>query len=367
MHLVDSNPDDVTWVTDLAVADTENGRDVALGALCDGFVGQARAKQRIQFVRKIGSTHGCLLCRYAHDHAPVHNCQRSALLLYALPKATIAPMHKTIDKILAELMARDGLNQAELARLSNVGQPTISRILKPLGPKGIKEPTDKQVRPLASALGVTTDQLRGYAPIDGAPTNRVVPAQKSSSTGVVRDMLARSSNLPESLRQKILAVACAEDGVGAIEIDQHRPGVAGDEVWIAHYDVRAAMGGGQTPHDYPEMLQDVRVSPKHLREMGVDFKEHFHLKMVTGWGQSMAPTIKHRDPLLVDITVREFVGDGIYLFTHDEMLYIKRLQMKGPEHFRMISDNKHHDPEEIRVDDTHIQAKVLFVWNGQLV
>ncbi|SHM45855.1 Helix-turn-helix domain-containing protein [Pseudomonas asturiensis] len=276
-------------------------------------------------------------------------------------------MHKTIDKILAELMARDGLNQAELARLSNVGQPTISRILKPSGPKGIKDPTDKQVRPLASALRVTTDQLRGYAPIDGNTADSAVHEQRSSSTDLVLAMLARSSNLPENLRKKILAVADAEDGDRSIESDFYRPGVVGDEVWIAHYDVRAAMGGGQIPHEYPEMLQDIRVSPKHLREMGVTFKEHFHLKMITGWGQSMAPTIKDRDPLLVDVTIREFTGDGIYLFSHDEMLYVKRLQKKGKALFKMISDNKHHDPEDIRVDDTHILARVLYVWNGKPV
>ncbi|WP_439895284.1 LexA family transcriptional regulator [Pseudomonas syringae] len=276
-------------------------------------------------------------------------------------------MHKSIDKILAELMARDGLNQAELARLSNVGQPTISRILKPAGPKGIKEPTDKQVRPLAAAFGVTADQLRGYAPIDGEATSIAEPTKKSSSTDLVRDMLARSANLPDNLKQKILAAAGAEDGGGTIEIDYYRPGVVGDEVWIAHYDVRAAMGGGQIPHDYPEMLQDVRVSPQHLREMGIEFTEHFHLKVVTGWGQSMAPTIKHRDPLLVDISIREFSGDGIYMFSWDGHLYIKRLQWMGDGQIKMISDNTRHPPETIRVDETYIHARVLLVWNSQLV
>lgn len=287
--------------------------------------------------------------------------------MYALPKATIALMHKTIDKILAELMARDGLNQAELARLSNVGQPTISRILKPSGPKGIKEPTDKQVRPLAAAFGVTTDQLRGYAPINGDATTAVAPVEKSSSTELVREMLARSSNLPDHLKQKILAAAGAEDGGGTTEIGYYRPGVVGDEVWIAHYDVRAAMGGGQIPHDYPEMLQDVRVSPQHLREMGVEFTEHFHLKMVTGWGQSMAPTIKHRDPLLVDISIREFAGDGIYMFSWDGHLYIKRLQWMGEDRLNMISDNTKHPPVTIPVDEAYIQARVLLVWNANLV
>jgi hypothetical protein len=186
-----------------------------------------------------------------------------------------------------------------------------------------------------------------------------------SAAEQLRAALSKVKGFNSETRQRI--AAAAEHGDNVITVDFSRPGQVGDEVWIAHYDVRAAMGGGQVPHDYPEMLQDVRVSPKHLREMGVEFREHFHLKVVTGWGQSMAPTIKHRDPLLVDVTIREFVGDGIYLFAHGDMLYIKRLQRKGKEHFRMISDNKHHDPEDIRVDDTYIQARVLLVWNANLL
>ena len=190
----------------------------------------------------------------------------------------------------------------------------------------------------------------------------------SSAADMVRQMLeTRGKSLSEDARSRLLAAAEQSDSGNVIHVDFSRPGQVGDEVWIAHYDVRAAMGGGQIPHEYPEMLQDIRVSPKHLRDLGVTFKEHFHLKMITGWGQSMAPTIKDRDPLLVDITIREFTGDGIYLFSHDEMLYVKRLQKKGKDRFKMISDNKHHDIEEIRVDDTHILARVLYVWNGQPV
>ncbi|MFJ3121070.1 helix-turn-helix transcriptional regulator [Pseudomonas protegens] len=186
-----------------------------------------------------------------------------------------------------------------------------------------------------------------------------------SAADQIRQMLSRVKGLASTTRDRI--IAAADETSNVITVDFSRPGQVGDEVWIAHYDVRAAMGGGQIPHEYPEMLQDVRVSPKHLREMGVMFKEHFHLKMITGWGQSMSPTIKDRDPLLVDITIREFTGDGIYLFSHDGMLYVKRLQKKGKDRFKMISDNKHHEPEDIRAEDTHILARVLYVWNGQPV
>jgi hypothetical protein len=191
---------------------------------------------------------------------------------------------------------------------------------------------------------------------------------KTTAADLVKQMLAKSGKgIPEETRQRLLAAAETPAQTNVITVDFSRPGQVGDEVWIAHYDVRAAMGGGEIPHDYPEMLQDVRVSPKHLREMGVEFTEHYHLKLVTGWGQSMAPTIKHRDPLLVDVSIREFVGDGIYLFSYDDMLYIKRLQKKGRDHFKMISDNTNHPAEDIRVDDTHIQARVLLVWNAHLV
>lgn len=280
-------------------------------------------------------------------------------------------MHKSIDKILAQLMAKNGISQVELSSRTSVGQSTISRILKPQGPKGIKEPTDKQVRPLAEFFGVTTDQLRGYEPlVEGEP--EAERRETLSTADIVKQMLAKhGKGLSLDARQKIADAieekSAEQASSNVVTVDFSRPGQVGDEVWIAHYDVRAAMGGGQIPHDYPEMLQDIRVSPRHLREMGIMFKEHYHLKVITGWGQSMAPTIKDRDPLLVDITIREFTGDGIYLFSHDEMLYVKRLQKKGRERFKMISDNKHHDPEEIRVDDTHILARVLYVWNGQPV
>ncbi|WP_228758652.1 hypothetical protein [Pseudomonas mucoides] len=132
-------------------------------------------------------------------------------------------------------------------------------------------------------LTVTLQKWVAYA-----ETDKCWYLSSESAADIVRNMLAhQGKGLNEDARRRLLAVAEADEG-GAIEIDYYRPGAIGDEVWIAHYDVRAAMGGGQIPHDYPEMFQDVRVSPQHLREMGVEFKEHSHLKMVTGWGQSMA-------------------------------------------------------------------------------
>lgn len=274
---------------------------------------------------------------------------------------------------LKKALAAHGIDQwGAGARLAEIAKVTPKASSKWLNGEALPGPA--KMSAVANALGVKIEWLQHGA--GDEPSFSKLPTDERSTTeqpsqsaaAIVRNMLAQQGKgLTEDARRRLLAVAEADDGGGAIEIDYYRPGAMGDEVWIAHYDVRAAMGGGQIPHDYPEMFQDVRVSPQHLREMGVEFKEHFHLKMVTGWGQSMAPTIKHRDPLLVDVSVREFAGDGIYMFSWEGHLYIKRLQWIGDDQIKMISDNDRHPPQTIRADETFIQARVLLVWNAQLV
>jgi len=261
-----------------------------------------------------------------------------------------------------------GLTQASLAEAADISAAAVAMYLNGTNPLNAKF-----AAVLSRLLGVPVEKFskRLAKEISGLTTASDQVAEFGSSASaadLVRQMLSKQGkSLSEDARRRLLAAAESDDGGGVIEVDYYRPGAVGDEVWIAHYDVRAAMGGGQIPHDYPEMFQDVRVSPQHLREMGVEFKEHFHLKMVTGWGQSMAPTIKHRDPLLVDVSVREFAGDGIYMFSWEGHLYIKRLQWMGEDRLKMISDNTRHPPETIRADETFIQARVLLVWNAYLV
>lgn len=229
---------------------------------------------------------------------------------------------------------------------------------------------------LADGYDTTVDWLlsgKGEPPRrKDAPNLEAKDKETKSSADLVQQMLAKhGKNLSEDARRMIASAVeetAAELKAGnVVTVDFSRLGLVGDEVWIAHYDVSGAMGDGEVTHDFPEMLQDIRVSPRHLRELGVEFKEHYHLKLITGRGQSMAPTIKNRDPLIVDVSIREFAGDGIYFFSHQGHQYIKRLQKKGRDYFKMVSDNTNHPPEDIRVDETYIQARVLLVWNAHLV
>lgn len=257
------------------------------------------------------------------------------------------------------------LTQSELADRVGIKQASISEIERGLSRTSghlVKIAQICGVDPLWLAEGVGQSGATGEE--SGAPTEKLTAAD------MVRQMLQKAgAGLPEQARKRLLEVAEETDtfieSANAPGAANRRP--AGDEFRIAHYDVRGAMGGGQVTHDYPEVLRDVRVSLRNLRELGLDFKEPHHLKLVTGWGQSMTPTIKDRDPLIVDVSIREFVGDGIYYFSWCGHEYIKRLQIADEDHFEMISDNPKHKDRMIRREETYIQARVLYVWNGNLL
>lgn len=258
-----------------------------------------------------------------------------------------------------------GASQKEFADQYGLDASYLSQILN-----GHRNLGEKAALKLEEKIGLDSGTLVSPAPtIDMDPVApQDHPTAPTSAADLVKQMLAKSGKgISEETRQRLLAAAEEPTTSNVITADFSRPGLVGDEVCIAHYDIRGAMGGGQVAPDYPEMLQDIRVSPKHLRELGVEFAEHFHLKLVTGWGQSMEPTIKHRDPLIVDVSIREFVGDGIYLFSWGDHIYIKRLQIADEDHFEMISDNSKHKDRMIRREETFIQAKVLLVWNAHLV
>lgn len=269
------------------------------------------------------------------------------------------------ERIEAEMQKREW-SEGELARRAGINQPTVHRIIKGES----KSPRRDNVEAIAKAFGCSVEWL--WTGVGVAPLGSRSEAAPTSSAAKVLEMLEKhGKGLGAAAREKILQAA-AEDvraaaGNNVIVADFSRPGPVGDEISIAHYDIRGAMGNGKVPADYPEMLRDVKVSQEQLRKLGVTYDDPNHLKMVYGWGNSMFPTIKHADPMIVNINIREFDGDGIFIFTWQGHLYIKRMQVRDAEHFEMISDNKQHKDRVIRMDETYIHARVLLVWNAHLV
>ncbi len=191
----------------------------------------------------------------------------------------------------------------------------------------------------------------------------------SSAADAVRKMLEKhGKGLSAEARQSIVR-AVEEDPAGdkgsGFIIATAQP-AAGD-ISIPQYDIRAAMGHGQVPAEYSEVIRNVVIREEVLREKGVTYSTAQALAMITGWGQSMEGTINDKDPVIVDRGVNDYQGEGVYVLTWHGDLLIKRLQRKDEDHVWLISDNRNYDKQLARIDDVTIHAKVLLVWNAKKI
>ena len=127
------------------------------------------------------------------------------------------------------------------------------------------------------------------------------------------------------------------------------------------FDIQASAGSGVMVRDeFVETIKSIEYSNEEAQLI-------FHgrpaesIKMIAVNGDSMSGTFEPRDQIFVDVGVDFFDGDGIYIFTIEDKLYIKRLQLQF-DRLAIISDNKkyetwHMDKEKISM--IRIIAKVL--------
>lgn len=91
-----------------------------------------------------------------------------------------------------------------------------------------------------------------------------------------------------------------------------------------------------------------------------------NLRMSTGLGDSMAPTIKHGDLLVVDVGVTEALYDAVYVVRIGSVLTIKRIQV-DMDGIRILSDNPQFKevciPHDM-MDRISVVARVVYIWSG---
>ncbi|MFP3849114.1 helix-turn-helix transcriptional regulator [Pseudomonas sp. W5-01] len=209
--------------------------------------------------------------------------------------------------------------------------------------------------------------LGALAPQAQATSQAGDEIQNSTAAELVKKMLAKVRGLSLEARDRIVAAAEEPDesssSILPANFSSLRP--TNDEIVIRQYDIRAAMGHGQVPPDYTEVVRNLVVREEILREKGVSYTSKTALAMISGWGQSMEGTINDKDLVIVDKGVQDFIGEGIYVLTWHQELYIKRVMRLDEENYRLISDNQHYENQTARIDDVTIHAKVLLVWNAR--
>lgn len=217
---------------------------------------------------------------------------------------------ETLADRLNRAMEIAGMSQGALAKASGVAQPTIWRLSS-----GNAQGSTKIVE-IANALGVRTEWL-------------------STGTGPMR----------HDGKQTVTPVVA----------------VASDAYRVEVLDVQASAGPGtMLSADFVETIRAIEYTPDkgHALFGSVPSSQ---VKVITVRGDSMEGTIDPGDEIFVNIGVRQFDGDGVYVFVFGNTLHVKRLQMHKDK-LLVISDNVRYKEWYIEDDDLdrfHIMAKVL--------
>lgn len=269
------------------------------------------------------------------------------------------------DRVISRMKVLN-LSATDISKLTGVSKATVSFWVN--GTNGAK---GKNLLALAKALECSPDWLsEGTGRPETASNDESKPGM--STAELVAQMLASKAgkNLSDKARETMLAAAEEADNPAESSPKYLPSNFASlrprqEEILIPQYDIRAAMGHGQVPPEYNEAVRNLVVREEILREKGVTYTSATALAMITGWGQSMEGTINDKDLVIVDRGVKDFIGEGIYVVTWHQDLYIKRMMRLDEDHYRLISDNQHYENQTARIDDVTIHAKVLLIWNAR--
>jgi hypothetical protein len=122
-------------------------------------------------------------------------------------------------------------------------------------------------------------------------------------------------------------------------------------------DVQASAGTGVALLD-ESVVQSISIDKDKFQEL---FKcaPTDSMKIINIKGDSMTPTFKDNDFILVDIA-NITLSDGVFVFRVNDELYVKRLQ-RLPNKVVALSDNSNYIPFDLP-ENTEIVARVVCAW-----
>lgn len=136
----------------------------------------------------------------------------------------------------------------------------------------------------------------------------------------------------------------------------------GDTVSIQKLDLSLSMGPGTLIDDYVE-AEPVAFDLKFIQS--ITRSPSNRLRLVTGIGDSMFPTLSWGDAIMIDTTDRALSRqDGIYWIDLYGAAGIKRLRTVGKGRVLVKSDNPTVEDQEVDAGELRIEGRAIWVARG---
>ena len=207
---------------------------------------------------------------------------------------------------------------------------------------------------LARAIGVSPSAFRKWLKGEAEPSReRLVALAHAAGVGVA--WLAEGEGPPpvfESVQNHRRRFGSRD---ASIAIDW-------DQFVLLPTRAEAAAAGAATPQP-PPGVEFIALRHDWIRMVcGV---EPSQLLMETATGESMTPTIRDGNTLLIDTSDRTFRNFGIYVLEINGQRLVKRVQRKHDGSLVLISDNTAYQPDTVdRAAANEVTVVGRVVWTG---
>lgn len=179
----------------------------------------------------------------------------------------------------------------------------------------------------------------------------------STLQSILGGSLPRIDNLVTLAKGANVSAGWLATGEGPMKLGES---IDSDSISIPRHEAMLSAGNGLIVDTFP-ITEHMIFSKDHLKRI-TGKSNADGLFMVYVEGDSMEPTIKNGDLIMVD-TTKKIVTNGIYALSHMDMVYVKRLN-RQIDHIDVISDNPKYDKMTMRpedVDKYHINGTVVWV------
>ncbi|MDC9596489.1 XRE family transcriptional regulator [Xenorhabdus anantnagensis] len=125
-------------------------------------------------------------------------------------------------------------------------------------------------------------------------------------------------------------------------------------------DAATKSSAGESSNEIVPIIHSIEYAPEYAKSIFGNRSPN-SVNLVNMQGDSMSGTIEPGDLVFIDISVKHFDGDGMYLFDFNGNLFIKRLQ-KVKFELKVISDNKAYETWSLSSDEVDllcIHGKIL--------
>lgn len=220
---------------------------------------------------------------------------------------------------------------------------------------------------LARTIGSAPQTIRDYEDGKSIPGGAAVAGM--ANLGIDANWLLtgegemRRSSAPYTTHKSNGPIVTGSGDFAGVKAQDIHSALPGEFVLVPRYDVAGSMGNGALIHS-EQIVDHLAFKADWVRlELGANPK---NLVLISAVGDSMEPTLRPGDLLLVDRSENGVKQDAIYAIALGGELRIKRVQRLFDGRLIIRSDNPGYQPEEIApsiTDTVNIIGRV--VWAGR--